>query len=587
MRFDHPQLDPELNRVRRVPGSPAAPVRGNVPVIDQPDPDPCDPYRNAHTGLFSGGILDENGDPVRYALYVPSTMKTSGRCGIAFLPSGTRAEDFVKAHNWERVLEKHEVSLFFLEASDGWHAEESGYALDLTAKMLAELRSMERFPANGCNIYCFGFGDGAATAAVCAMLHAGVFAAFSAWGDCKADPELLSYIGGLPSDGDPGVTKAEVRFPAYILDDDCNTLSYFRNACACRDEELYNSFARIWREEPKPGLRINAQPVCEVWQTRKEDAKVIPFDTVIDRMLGFAVMFCRRGGQDNWYLRRTITPESEGLILHETQIDGLKRRYRIYEPEAYRRKRLEKYPLVVAVHGFSCSGPFFMEDSVWHWVAEERGFLVCYPTAYPTKRGMMGRGSIAPTPAWNSSLVPDPNGPDDVSFFRQMIEEICREYPVDRERIYISGHSNGSAMTQRLMRFAPELFAGFNPVGGMERGANGEVVPEPEDGYRRPVWYFMSEYDRSGPELEEGGMNALTVQSLCRANGMEHAKDRDYVNGIYHHHVFYDASHMPLVRFTGVARTPHTFSPEMALTVWDEFFVKLRRHPDGSVDCLG
>ena len=40
-----------------------------------------------------------------------------------------------------------------------------------------------------------------------------------------------------------------------------------------------------------------------------------------------------------------------------------------------------------------------------------------------------------------------------------MVEE---NYPIDK-RIYVTGHSNGAMMTQRLMRFWPQKFAGFAP----------------------------------------------------------------------------------------------------------------------------
>ena len=590
----HPQLDPNLNRTRRTPGSAASVVRMPNPDLFQPDVDPKDPYKPTHTGLFDGSITDENGVLRPYTVYVPSTMKTSGNMALVFIESGKKARAFIEEHNWREVLEACETSAYFLEAPNGWDTENPGLELDAATKMLAEMRCMELFAANAPSVYALGFGDGAYPAAVFAMTHCSVLASWAAYGNCRIDPELIRLIGESPSDCDPVIPKRLVKLPSFIIDggEDHPLVSYFRSACACGEEALRSEFADIYRQAPKAGeFYLNDPAISEVWQGDPEIARELGLDRMIEQMMKFVTSYRRWAGEGNAYIRRAQTPQSLGFKEYRKEIDGLIRLWHVFEPEAYRRGAKEKYPLVIAIHGFSCSGPFFAENSGWPMIAQERGFICVFPTAYPWKRNAApgGRaslfsGNIARTPNWNSGIEAAPEGPDEISFFRQMIADLEERYPIDPERIYVSGHSNGSAMTQRLMRLMPEKFAGFNPVGGIEGNAEGKAVPQPDDTVR-PVWYILGEYDRAGMYLN--GLTAEVFESLCKTNRCSFQNRSFYESGIHNITVAKNEKGDPLVKFSGLKNYPHSFSPEVALMVWDDFFAKLRRKADGSIEYLG
>lgn len=594
--FTHPQMDPELNRVYRVPGpAEAAP---SVQQIEQPEVDPQNPYYPCHTGFFDGAVLDENGIPRKYRLYVPETMQTSGNSILIFMDGGCSAEEWIGRNPWTEILEKHQAAAFFIEAPQGWNLENPGYELDVATKMLAEMRSMNYYPCNAPDVYALGFGDGAAMAAVFAMTHAGVLAAWAGKGPCRLDPEVIRWIGDSPSDGDSGIPKKEEALPSWILDgeEESPVAEYFRRACHTQEEGLRNAFAHVYREKPKPGeLYLNEQAVSEVWHSRREDLEGKSEAEILDKMTGFVTHFRRWGGEGNWHIRLALSPEDMGLIRYEKTIDGLKRHWHMFEPTAYKRGKKEKYPLVIAIHGFSCSGPFFAENSGWQGVAEERGFLLVFPTAYPfhrtvqppsrARRGGFER-DICRTPVWNSNLQQDPCGPDDVSFFSQMLEEIKARYPVDESRIYVTGHSNGSAMTQRLMRCMPEAFAGFAPVGGLEMTFSRSAEPQPNH-VVRPVWYFMGERDIGDISLEPGSDNDKTLRNMCQCNGLDYGKALHFENGIYQNTMVCNEEHVPLVRFTGILNWPHTYTPDVALMIWDEFFCRLIREKDGSITYIG
>jgi predicted peptidase len=313
-------------------------------------------------------------------------------------------------------------------------------------------------------------------------------------------------------------------------------------------------------------------------------------DVIVEKMVAFVEDYKRWGGEGNGHIRKTQRPEDIGFIKTEAVIDGLKRYWYTFEPTAYKRGLKEKYPLVIAIHGFSCSGEYFAENSCWHHVGEERGVIVVYPTAYPfdrsESRGRFGT-DIAATPSWNSGFIDietDPAGPDEVSFFKQMIATVEATYPIDTERIYVSGHSNGAKMTQRLVRFWPEKFAGFAPVGGLE--CRDREIPEPDDGYLRNVWISMGEYDVDGCTLEKGSGSYYTVKNLCAANKIDFKKHRYYESGIYMNTIVRDENGVPLVRFTGIKNWPHTFTPELGFLIYDEFFARFIRRKDGTLEYL-
>ena len=112
------------------------------------------------------------------------------------------------------------------------------------------------------------------------------------------------------------------------------------------------------------------------------------------------------------------------------------------------------------------------------------------------------------------------------------------------------------------------------------------AVPYPDDGYLRNVWYTIGEFDGFGISLDEGTSNYLTLTNICAANKIDFKKRRYYETGIYMHTIVRDDNGVPLVRFTGVKNWPHTYSPELAFMIYDEFFARFVRHADGTLEYL-
>ena len=106
-------------------------------------------------------------------------------------------------------------------------------------------------------------------------------------------------------------------------------------------------------------------------------------------------------------------------------------------------------PLVVDIHGYTQDMDKHNNMTGFDEIAIEEGFIVVYPDGYEN--------------SWNAGDiccgVAHEEGIDDLSFLLGLVQNLIETQPVDKDRIYVSGWSNGCGMTQMLAVEASELFA--------------------------------------------------------------------------------------------------------------------------------
>lgn len=123
----------------------------------------------------------------------------------------------------------------------------------------------------------------------------------------------------------------------------------------------------------------------------------------------------------------------------------------------------EPRPLIVALHGGYGRG----REYLWTWIrpALQAGYMVLAPK------------SVGVT--WS---IVQPHV--DAASVTGALERVAREYPVDRQRVYLSGLSDGGTFSYVLGLLAPEYFAAVAPIAGelhqvaeplLRRGAGKEV----------------------------------------------------------------------------------------------------------------
>ncbi len=101
-------------------------------------------------------------------------------------------------------------------------------------------------------------------------------------------------------------------------------------------------------------------------------------------------------------------------------------------------------PLVIALHGYTNTGPEVEAYFRLAPRAEEYGFLYLFPT---------GTDDLFGNPFWNATDACCNffgSGVDDSGYLRALVEVMGAEYNVDPRRVYFVGHSNGGFMSYRM-----------------------------------------------------------------------------------------------------------------------------------------
>ena len=115
----------------------------------------------------------------------------------------------------------------------------------------------------------------------------------------------------------------------------------------------------------------------------------------------------------------------------------------------------KKVPRLFYFHGVWCVPLYGAEQSCWHDIADKEDFIVVYPAPSLNK-------------AWN--VWDESSQPSDFAFVMSLIDHMKKLYPIDEQRIYISGFSMGGMMTNALASAFPHVFAAAAPCNGYHTG---------------------------------------------------------------------------------------------------------------------
>lgn len=116
---------------------------------------------------------------------------------------------------------------------------------------------------------------------------------------------------------------------------------------------------------------------------------------------------------------------------------GIERTYVYHEPSSA--PAAGTRTLIISLHGNMGTGAQQEDLTGFSTLADERGFIAVYPDGVD-KSWADGRGT---TDA-------DTQGIDDVGFISALIDEMVSKRGVDPKKVFVTGFSNGSMMTNRL-----------------------------------------------------------------------------------------------------------------------------------------
>ncbi len=142
--------------------------------------------------------------------------------------------------------------------------------------------------------------------------------------------------------------------------------------------------------------------------------------------------------------------------------DGLTRQYIVYVPASVARNKAA--PLLLGLHGGGGNMEFQSNNYGLKQKANQASFVAVFPNGY----SRFPNGMLA---TWNAGACcgkAAENKVDDVGFLKAVIERVSRQMPIDRNRIYTTGMSNGAMMSYRLACELPTLIRAIAPVAGTD-----------------------------------------------------------------------------------------------------------------------
>lgn len=192
--------------------------------------------------------------------------------------------------------------------------------------------------------------------------------------------------------------------------------------------------------------------------------------------------------------------------------------YRLFTPARLEPGRT--YPLVVFLHGASGSGTDNAKQ------IEGGNLFGSLVWALPANQVRHPAFVLAPQSNWNwPCTIFDPKNPPKVAaditlcppdalgigarLAFEAIDSLLGALPIDRSRIYVTGHSMGGAGTWHMIAHRPRFFAAGVPVCG--RG-HPETAPDFKD---VPVWNFHGVKD----DVEPVSSSRAMIDALRRAGG--------------------------------------------------------------------
>ena len=581
-----------------------------------------DPYATLEWGVFEQKVTVEGKDR-RFLTYIPDGTKPAASVVMVLGPNHCSAEDLLESSGWRELAGSGQNSacfiVFFLEPEDGvWNTNEpygcdEGDVAYVTAVFA---KGCERFHycIHESKNYLYGVREGGCVAHMAAMAEPALYAGLVTIGAGDVPNEYCvanrrDYCRNLDGFVDwaakKQIRKGDIPVPVWMIDDPergsaDHALQYWRgtNRADKEAEHIGEDVVEYIRTGDMEYPVNQDKGACHIWRSEWAGASQDYGSAHISRIWKTFLSRHQRWMADpGGSLRFAQDPVQDlGMEYHLEEIGGWMREWYVYVPESVRKAPEKEVPLVFALHGYSCTGEIYAGNTNWYQVARERGFILVHPTAVPGKLDLVANG-LAPEnillPSWN--FTPNrPDGPDEFQFFREMLQRVCEEHFIDRSRVYVTGHSQGSMMVQALALGLPELFAAAAPCSGviLAPSVDGFVnLPAFKKDLPVPIWMFVGQQEQWLIDAEPRPENAAgqTIAFWHRRNHLDGTAEEHFRNHWNRYRdrwldlCYENSDGQPMLRYTQVEYFPHATMPEMSWRIWDEFFAHWSRTADGLV----
>ena len=163
------------------------------------------------------------------------------------------------------------------------------------------------------------------------------------------------------------------------------------------------------------------------------------------------------------------------------KFDGLDRSYILHKPKNFDKNS----PLVFMLHGFGSSSMNIMSYSQMNLIADQNGFMVCYPQGSRLETGQSH---------WNANL--DMSSVNDIGFLSSLAKLIQKNYAVNPENTFVSGMSNGGFMSYTLACEKPDIFKAIASITGTMSGRDWQNC---KPSFNIPIMQISGTEDKTVP----------------------------------------------------------------------------------------
>ena len=418
------------------------------------------------------------------------------------------AERFAVRSGWQALAEYDGAVLILPLAPMGWEREVvslPGRIYELIRGGIESRNGKSLFGRGGLiwcwetMIYLVGYGDGAVFAGNCLVAEPGRFAAAALIGGAPED-----YSAGKKRSGhwmvreigsDYGARNDQIPCSLWLIgaqkEETRRALDYFGASGGLGREPKQISMgmctAVCYENEANPAQRLMVSEGTEV-------SGMSLAHTILDAYFDRTVRW--KTGPDGTlalHLGRTEFYQSNRFIHGSVTVGCLEYAYSVHLPEGCSAEDVRGLPLLFSVHGRGEPAWLFAEKNGWDVLADEtRAFVLVCPDS-PGNIWQLERDGLA---------------------FEAIIAQICGDYGLDRTRVYLTGFSNGGAITREVGTTWPELFAAIAPFNAPVN-APGLVAAEVvnlvflSSGYELPYWVCVGDRDPAAGTDVDGQLEVM------------------------------------------------------------------------------
>ena len=593
--------------------------------------DPENPYATLYTGEHTETVTLANGETRTFTSYAPEGARESC-AGVFVLPNkGESKFDEWKAladstdtqaidADWTKQQEKF-IVIYLDGLTYGTSAAERAADIDYVNKVYAAASGRTMYCIHEAKNYMVGYGEGGTIAQMAAMDQTAVWAGLATVDAGSVDADWIAENGAKMASSLNGyndmesstrkstIPKSTLPLPVWMIGTDANNanaLAYWKTADHITDNDKVDGnitkYTRSadWTAD-EDAYKINRDTAAyRIW-TSESAPKNTESTIWNDFLFGVRRWMADPGGD----LRVTKDPIADlHMTRHYEKVGGWMREWYVYVPE--NAKNSTNLPVVFANHGYTLNGGVYAGQTDWHKVADEKGFIVVFPSAIP---GSISENGNAPFPAWNIAM--DPTRMDEIEFFKYMLDDLKKHYSIDTGRVYATGHSWGSQMTHVLALNEPEMFAAVAPLSGFI--FNAAVFEQAEatkaKGSYPGVPVYMAAGTEGGTEwaicpvpLAEENSSGKTLSDWFALNGCTGSLDWSKINGSNEtkgsldwqnggaftksgrwYTMTCEKNGVPMVQAEIVDYMPHATMPEHSARVWNNWLSHYSRSADGTL----